>query len=215
VIDLHAFTGSPGAPSDLDGLSRALLPEGIRLVPCTGVPSRCEFVLGYSFGCVAALETLRRHPGARALLVSPYLRLRTLSVATRILLGLPMTGFVMAPWRERLLRAHLRKASGGEGIPPELERQVMAYPARELVASRLARHRTAREIGQAERDWAAAAPRARILAGGADPAMACPAMGWDGLREIPGAGHFLPWTRRDEVVREIVGICQTRGEEEP
>jgi pimeloyl-ACP methyl ester carboxylesterase len=211
VIDLHAFTGSPGSSRDLDALASALEGRGIRLIRTSAVPEKCAFVLGVSFGATAALETLSHHPKARALLVSPFLEWRTLSPVARVIFGSGLANLVIWPFRRRILRKHLTKASGGEAIPADLSRLVLGYSVGELVRSQCIKHRTPLEIDRILQTWKAVAPRASILSGSRDPLCRFPALHWQECATIEGAGHFLPWTRTEETVEAIVRFCHCNG----
>lgn len=200
---LHAFTGSPGSPRDLDVLAQPLEKRGIRLIPTEIVPEGASHILGFSFGCVMAMEALRRNPAGLAILVSPFLQLRTLSPLARALWRSPLAILAIRPLRTRILGRHLLTASGGDHIPTDLSRLVLGYDARELCRSQIAKHRTADQVREAHRRWSQDAPRASIIGGAVDPLRRCPDLPWRDIITLDGAGHFLPWTRTEVLVDRI------------
>ena len=100
---LVCFHGSPGLPDEFEGLAESLPGVEVRAVVRYGYPSfrqyprqgdldeRC-IVVGYSFGCVAALKAAAYRPKnvEAAILIAPYLFVeRPLGALKRALLATP------------------------------------------------------------------------------------------------------------------------------
>lgn len=196
-------------------LAGPLRNQGIQLVAMETIPQHAALVLGYSFGCVAALETLTRFPASSAILISPFLELRTLARVAQVVWRSPLVRLALLPFRKRILQRHLLRASGGDRIPDELSRLLLGYSARELCRSQLVKHRTPDQIEDARRQWPLAAPRASVLWGGRDPICRFPDLPWRDSSSLSGAGHFLPWTRTEILADRIRMFCQFHPEETP
>lgn len=102
---LVCFHGSPGVPDEFEGLAESLPGMNVRAVVRHGYPAFRQYprqadldepcvVVGYSFGCVAALKAAAFRPKnvRAAILIAPYL-------------------FVERPWERSSARCSRRRGS--------------------------------------------------------------------------------------------------------
>ncbi|MCA9523998.1 MAG: alpha/beta hydrolase [Myxococcales bacterium] len=230
---LVCFHGSPGLPDEFEGLAESLPGVEVRAVVRYGYPSfrqyprqgdldeRC-IVVGYSFGCVAALKAAAYRPKnvEAAILIAPYLFVeRPLGALKRALLATPgISTLLLRSAGPKAIAEMLTKSSHPQPVPADYQR----------VSDRLSRpevlHRSMVEKDHHDTPTDANLRQLRInevpivAIWGAEDQTSSEAAQIEPIRpylteehRLEAAGHALVWTHVPAIAAIVKGFIETNG----
>lgn len=233
TVKVVCYHGSPGVPQEFDELSRRIAAYPVEAVVRDGYPGMAGYraegairepavLIGYSWGCVAALRAaVRDRAQVRALgFVAPYLIPQgALAASAKVLLTIPLVGgAVLRASGPRRIAELLVKSCAPAAIP-EAYRSIaplLARPA-SLRAAVFEKEAPELDVAGAVAELAAAGVSFGVLWGTGDQTSSedvqvAPLRTWLKLavdQRLEGAGHAIPWTHPAELARFVEDLIRT------